>query len=392
MKNFTTLFLLSLFVATNAQQKNTVKPKDVPVIELSGKPYDRGFQLGQTYKTETAALYKRWKEDLANSLQQDADSIIDDFYQNTHFQAALQKWTPDLLDEIKGLAAGSGQSYKDVYCFQLMDEFWVYANKKMHGEKHHCSGLGIAAQDGNPTYISQNLDAPNYMNGAQILIHLVAYKNHPEQYILSAAGLLALNGVNANGIGLTVNTLMDLQASDDGLPVFAMIRGILKQKNIKDALAFVQNVKHASGQNYIIGNADSVYDFEASSNKVVRYIPDPKNPKIVFHTNHAVANDDIKPWYKGRVYKDSRIRFDAIKNRLEAKNVNLNVATVETTLRSKDDANTPICRPFGANEYVFTFSSVIFTLGKNPTVQLTNGSPDQADYVLHTFNNNNKKD
>ena len=38
-------------------------------------------------------------------------------------------------------------------------------------------------------------------------------------------------------------------------------------------------------------------------------------------------------------------------------------------------------------EAVFTFSSVILTLGKSPSIQLTRASPDQSEYVLHSFKN-----
>jgi isopenicillin-N N-acyltransferase-like protein len=194
-----------------------------------------------------------------------------------------------------GLAESSGQSFKDVYCYQMIDEFWVYLDKIEHTEIYHCSGIGVAASGLYPAYIAQNLDGPGSMNGSQILIHIKAYKNEPEQYLLSGAGLVAMNGVNSNGIGVTVNTLMDLTASTDGLPVACVVRGILLKKDKQSALDFLQTVKHASGQNYILGVVDSVFDFEASANKVVRFMPVANNTALVYHTNHAVSNSDLKP-------------------------------------------------------------------------------------------------
>lgn len=41
------------------------------------------------------------------------------------------------------------------------------------------------------------------------------------------------------------------------------------------------------------------------------------------------------------------------------------------------------------NTIVKTFEEMTENaLGKNPTVQLTNGSPDQSEYVLHKFTSN----
>jgi predicted choloylglycine hydrolase len=190
---------------------------------------------------------------------------------------------------------------------------------------------------------------------------------------------------------------MELNASTDGLPVACVVRGILLKKDKKSAIDFLQKVKHASGQNYIIGAVDSVYDFEASANKVVRFIPLANNPSVVYHTNHTMSNDDIKPWYKEFNRKilsgetdgyGSVTRFTAIKNRLDISNTDFSDNTIKETLSSKDSEKYPVCIAYQSDKGLFTFSSVIYTLGKNPTVQLTNGSPDQSAYVLHKFTSN----
>jgi predicted choloylglycine hydrolase len=371
--------------------------KNVPVIELQGNGYQRGLQHCKLLKTEIDKLYKAWKINVETGMKQNADTVIKGFYGQSNFEPAIKKWTPEIYDEIRGIAESSGQSFIDVYCFQMMDEFWVYIDQMMSKDMNHCSGLGVAAKGSNPTYIAQNLDGDSYMNGSQVLLHIKAYKNEPEQYVLSSAGLVGMNGLNSKGIGVTVNTLMELSASVDGLPVACVVRGMLLKKDKKSALDFLQTVKHASGQNYIIGTVDSVYDFEASANKVVRFIPDANHPSLVYHTNHAVSNDDIKPWHAALNRKilsgesdgyGSVTRFTALKNRLDSSKTDFSDQTIKETLRSKDSDKYPVCLTYQKDKDLFTFSSVIFTLGIHPTVQITNGSPDQAAYVLHQFTSN----
>lgn len=399
MKHFKTYFL-AIFLVTICcnlfSQQPVVKignTKNVPVIELQGNGYQRGLQHGKLLKTEIAEVFKKWKIDLETKTKQNADTVIEHFYRNTNFEPAIKKWTPEIYEEIKGIAESSGQSFRDVYCYQLADEFWVYLDKVKSTEVNHCSGIGVAAIGSKPAYIAQNLDGPSFMNGSQVLLHIKAYKNEPEQYLLSSAGLVAMNGINSKGIGVTVNTLMALSASSDGLPVACVVRGILLKKDKKSALNFLQTVKHASGQNYIIGSVDSVYDFEASANKVVRFIPVANNPSLVYHTNHPISNDDVKPWYKEIVRKalsgesvgNSVTRFTALKNRLDISNPDFSDNTIKETLRSKDSEKYPVCIAYQSDKDGFTFSSVIYTFGKYPTVQITNGSPDQSEYVLHKF-------
>jgi isopenicillin-N N-acyltransferase-like protein len=206
--------------------------------------------------------------------------------------------------------------------------------------------------------------------------------------------LVALNGMNAVGIGLCMNTIMELQASADGLPVAFVIRGVLSKKSGNVALEFLKKVKHASGQNYILGIVDSVYDFEASSNQVTRFLPKDGDNSIVYHTNHALANNDVKAWYKdyhqqvltnAAQKKNTTIRFAALQQHLNKNTSDISVDVIKTTLRSKDDAKNPVCRAFAENGFGFTFSSVLFTLGGKRSIQLTNGSPDQSDYKEFFF-------
>lgn len=371
--------------------------KKVPVIELSGDGYQRGLQHGKTLKKEIAEIFSKWKHNIEVNTKQNPDSVIMHFYSATNFIPAIKKWTPEIYNELKGISESSGQSFRDVLCFQLVDEFWVYIDKLENTTNHHCSGIGVAATNSHPAYIAQNMDLESFMNGYQVLLHIAANKNEPEQYVLSCAGLIALNGINSKSIGVCVNTLMELKASTDGLPVACVVRGILLQKDRANALKFVKSIKHASGQNYIIGTIDSVYDFEASAGKVERFLPNASDPLIVYHTNHAIANDNIKPWYieshKQRVSGETNndnsvVRFISLKSRLNLPAISISDSVIKNTLRSKDDLQNPVCRAYKNGNSFFTFSSVLMTFGKNPAMQLTNASPDQSEFILHTFKNN----
>jgi isopenicillin-N N-acyltransferase-like protein len=384
------IFTLRLFAQTATQ---TIAEKKVPVIELKGSGYQRGLQHGTLLKGEIAEEFKKWKANIREGSGRDADSMIKSFYASTNFEPIIKRYTPDAYEEVKGIAKGSGQSYLDVYCFQMADEFWVYLDKLQHKQALHCSGIGIAAANGRPAYIAQNLDVESYMYGYQVLLHIAADKTMPEQYILTSAGLIAMNGINSKSIGICVNTLMELNASTDGLPVAFVLKGVLAKQNGADAIKFLTTVKHASGQNYILGIKDSVYDFEASAGKVVRFIPNAANHALVYHTNHAIANNDIKPWYlkyhqkimAGEAAKDnSVIRFAALNKRL-TNNTSLSDKVIKQTLQSKDDPLNPVCVAYRPSKAGFTFSSDIFTLGNTPSVQLTFASPDQSVYVKHVF-------
>ena len=384
-------------VLSQSEGQSFLTNKKMPVVELSGDGYQRGLQHGKTLKKEIAEIFSKWKDNIKINTKQNPDSVIMQFYIATNFIPAIKKWTPEIYNELKGISESSGQSFRDVLCFQLVDEFWVYLDKLENTKNHHCSAIGVAATSSHSAYVAQNMDLESFMNGYQILLHIAANKNEPEQYVLSCAGLIGLIGINSKSIGVCVNTLMELKASTDGLPVAFVVRGVLLQKDRANALKFVKTIKHASGQNYIIGTIDSVYDFEASAGKVERFLPNASNPLIVYHTNHAIVNDNIKPWYieshkqivAGEMKNDnSVVRFTSLKSRLNLPAINISDSAIKNTLRSKDDLQNPVCRAYKNGNPIFTFSSVLMTFGKSPSMQLTNASPDQSEYILHTFKNN----
>jgi len=383
-------FLLISFSAFG--QSTTQKRGAIREINFTETGYQLGLQHGKLLKKEIGELVTLMKSNTAKALRKDADLAIKEFTEYARFTDAIKKYTPELYEEVKGIADGSAQTLEDIMVFNLLDEFWVYQNNLAN---HHCSGMGVPATKDQPAYIAQNMDIESYTDGYQVLIRLSRTNTRPEQFILTHPGIIALNGMNEKGIGACMNTLMQLKASVTGLPVAFIVRHILNSTDKNDLLNFIQTVPHASGQNYIIGIKDEVFDFEASANKVVRF--DPKNANgTIYHTNHPLVNNDVKDWYKKYVpslavkpaENNSSIRLTAVRNRL-AGNPVIDDSLIKEALRSKDDSNNPVCR--APKNGGFTFGSVIMTLSGQPFLQVTSGPPDESEYKRFDFSNNTGK-
>jgi L-aminopeptidase/D-esterase-like protein len=359
-------------------------------ITVSGNGYERGLQHGKQLSKEIAEIIAKWKVNTAAALDRDADLVLAEFFEYADFAGAIQKWTPDLYDEVRGIADGSGQDFREVLVLNLLDEFWVFIDNL---ENHHCSALGVPAIGTRPSYVAQNMDLERYTDGYQVLMRVPGDDQHPEQLILTHPGLIALNGMNAAGVGVCVNTLMQLKASSSGLPVAFVVRELIRKTDEEDILGFIRRVDHASGQNYIIGIRDEVYDFEASANKVVRF--NPENPNgTVYHTNHPLVNDDVKPWYAAYdpALSDERqpepgnshFRLEAVERRMAAGEA-IDDKTIEDTLRSRDHQQHPVCRTNQEGSNAFTFASVIMTLSGSPNLQIVAGPPDEGEYSTYTL-------
>lgn len=368
-------------IQTTVDQK---KERTLTEITVSGSGYELGFQHGSQLKSEIAEIVSKWKENTSFALERDADEALSEFMEYANFDEAIKEWSPELYEEVRGIADGSEQAFNNIFVLNLLDEFWVYVGDP---ENHHCSNLGIPANNGNPAIVAQNMDIEGYTDGYQTVMRLKKNEMHPEQLILTHPGLIALNGLNENGTGVVVNTIMQLKASNQGLPVAFVVRKILSLSDKEEIVAFITTVPHASGQSYIIGVADEVINYEASAGKVVPH--DPRNPNgTVYHTNHPIINDNLKPWFAEfnpvadpqalPVNSNSYIRLEAVKSRVVDKE-NITVDEIMEVLRSKDDPANPVCRNWTPTSG-FTFASTIMKLGENPELFITAGPPDESEY------------
>ena len=380
--------------AVDSGKSSAARPLDgeriVRVLQLSGSPYERGLQHGRELRPEIARMVGLWKKDLQEQSKMDPDAFLQKFFAETNFLPAIKRWTPDLLDEIKGIAEGSGQPYQTMLAYQMVDEIWVYFDKPA---SHHCSGMGVIRSESHPAYIAQNMDLESYRDGSQVVLHIAEGPSAPEQFVFTAAGLIATNGMNNRSIAITANTLLDLSATPDGLPVACVVRGVLARGKGEEVLSFIKTIKHASGQNYIVGVGDRVYDFEASANKVVEFRPAPDG-SVVYHTNHPLANDDLKPWHEKQIKAmtleeknkgDSEVRLNSLATRLRKPTSAINEQVIKETLQSKDSMDHPICRTVAAGGGWFSFGSTIMTLSDKPFFQVTMGPPDSNRFLRLEF-------
>jgi predicted choloylglycine hydrolase len=358
------------------------------VLVLEGSPHERGVTHGRTLKDQIHQFIRIWKAALAREYKIDADTFIKRFAQKTDYVSAMKRWTPDLLEEIHGIAEGAGLDFDTTLVLQLIDEYWV------NGEavaREHCSSLGFSKRGEQPACIAQNLDVESFRDGFQLILHIKHPDSGLESFVLSHAGLIGANGMNNRALGICCNTLAQLSNRRDGLPVACVIRGVLEQQTEEDALAFLHRIKHASGQNYILGGPTNVYDLECSATKVSRFKVKERDD-VVWHTNHPLVNDDYNAQYRAALAKppksqgpsNSVTRLECLARRLTTKSTGSRIELIKETLASKDSSTHPVCRSRGKSAG-FTFASTIMVLSTPPVLHIAPGPPAETPYETLTF-------
>jgi hypothetical protein len=379
-----------------------VKAEDLPIIELSGTPRERGRTHGETLRPEIREALEVREAEISRDTGVPNGEYIERFLGDTDFVAAIEKWTPGLLDEVRGISEGAAVDYERVLAHQLIDEEWLYRVSRddawAAGSGDRCSALGIAGEAGRPTLVAQNLDIERWREGSQVVLHVRDRDSDLDSLVVSFAGLVCLAGLNSRGIGVCINALMDLPHHRTGLPVAFAIRGALGRGTLEDATGFLRLVRHASGQNYVIGGPEGVHSLECSGDSVVEYAWKEGRSRVC-HTNHRLVlkdGDDHESQRIGSVVaekvrklENTRARLRSLESRLEDSAAVSCVEDVASVLSAHDDPENPVCRhPDGPGSETLigvTTFSMIHELSQRPVLHLAPGPPCHTGYRELTF-------
>jgi hypothetical protein len=354
-------------------------------VTLTGDGRERGRIHGEELRDDIVAGIERWRDGLGPVVG-DVDAYLAAFTSQTSFRAAVERWTPDLLDEVAGLAEASGIEAGVMWAFQLMDEEWWFREQYSGGRGgEHCSSVG-GCRPGRSPVVAQNMDLPGVHDGSQVLLRIVP-ADAAEALVFSFAGFLGTTGLNADGVAVCCNSLPQLPHSPTGLPVVFVVRGVLARRDLGEAAAFVTAVPHATGQNYVLGDTRGIVDHECSALGVS---PLPPTEGVVLHTNHPLAQDrtgDRDVDRDENVPLDDVIPGSSTVRRLETLREHLldagrpfDVDSVKATLSTP-----PVSVARAGGHRSMTFGSVVMELSSPPVLHLAPGPPETTPYRSYDF-------
>lgn len=274
---------------------------DLPILHLNGTAFENGVQHGKLLRKEINELIGLWKQDLEAKYQMPADTFIKVFLDSTNYLPSIKNWTPELLDEVKGISKGSGIDFNTLFVFQLADEIWT--NARLIKMPHHCTSIAVNnfIKDGGINFNAQTIDIPSFYHDYPVLLDIKDENSNSSKLVTTFAGYIGINGLNEN-ISVTENSLTDLKSALNGLPVAFVSRGILERKTFDDAVSFIKTIKHASGQNYIITSRNNIISLECTTDLITEYWPD-STKHYTFHGNNPLTNNSFHPFYNNYLEK-----------------------------------------------------------------------------------------
>ncbi|MBN2290179.1 MAG: hypothetical protein JXQ83_12665, partial [Candidatus Glassbacteria bacterium] len=191
-------------------------PDSLPYyLELEGTPYEIGLAHGSGLKTQIHQVVGLWKDRYGSRTGVDPDSLLAVLMRKNDYLSSIRKYTPDLLEEVRGLADGAGMDFNTMLAFQYLDEVGMNCMDVLADK---CTGLGLAGTAGRPALVAQNMDLESLRQGYQAVLRIKKTGAGPQVLVFTCAGLIATNGVNSRGVGVCVNALTQLDYRLEGLP------------------------------------------------------------------------------------------------------------------------------------------------------------------------------
>lgn len=348
-------------------------------IMLEGGAVERGRAHGEALGDMIDAGLRRWREVLAEQTGIPPEQTIGPLVSGTGFETTIRRWAPEELIELEALADAAEQPRNLLLAYNLMDEEWWFSRERGRGTGPHtrseqsapgCTGLAIRAGANGAPITGQNMDLGTFYGPGRVLFD-VRPDDGPQQLIVSFAGFLGTMGVSRVPLSVNVNTLMSLHHSTSGLPVTFIIRRLLAQPSLSAAIAFLLQVPHASGQNFLIGSAEGVVDFEASASGLSEWAAD--EPAFA-HTNHPLVNQNENAKY-------------ASPNASTLGRMELAAAAVTGASTLDDlehvlaDRTVPVCIVGSAPAETDTFAAMAVEHTSPPRVRIAPGPPSETPFT-----------
>jgi len=351
------------------------------VVDLEGgTPYHMGLVHGRALKGEIRELVKRWKLDLEKTYGVPADDFIAEFLKKTDFKPAISRWTPGLLDEVRGIADAVRIDFDTMYAYQLIDELWAIGPDVMPAK---CTTVAAGKRNGNPAYVAQTLDLPEFYHGYQTVLRVRDEKEDVEALVFTIPGVIAANGLNDRSVGVCVNAVTQLAYSTKGLPVDFVIRGLLRQKSYEQAVNFLETIQPAAPQTYVIGGPTETVVLERSAGKMSPFVPF-EGAEFSYHTNHPMVNDDYNPRFPEMLktknltleaYRAQCARFSALGRLFKDNSASIDLDSLVALFRNRNS---------GINNSG-TYGCTIMVLGESPELHVAAGRPDLTIFQVVKF-------
>ena len=276
-----------------------MKRDKIRVLTVSGSPYERGCQHGEAYRDEIRHYAKERVELVVGGLwsgnfKPTYDEVV--ALAETCIPAH-EAYSPDLTAELRGLAAATDLKMGEIIVVGGFTDFIdtvyrTYKQKEALAPQlaiDDCTAFLVPDSAANGSgFFGQTWDMHDTATDFVIMLR-VESDDEPNALVFTTTGCVGQIGMNEHGIAVGINNLLGADGQV-GVTWPLVVRKVLQQDNIEDALACITDAKLAGAHNYLLADKNgNMYNIEAMS---TNYNIQKANGTPIVHTNHCLIPEN----------------------------------------------------------------------------------------------------
>ena len=343
------------------------------VYTWKGTPFEIGFQHGQTLRDPIMKEAGPALAAAAKARGSEANAL--DFVLAT-YEPFFRDHAPMALEEVQGIARGSGLSYPYAFFAATRDGIRVPAV-----EAANCTALGCgkAATTGGKVLMGQNKDTTSTLDRYRIM--RLGYHSGRRMILLNYPGWIANIGLTSDGVAFTGNSLYGQTYVGDVMPFCLVKRLILEKSSVAEVLAAIPKYPFDNGCLTIGDATGHLVCMEVVNGQVnVRDISD----EAFGHANTMLV-EGFKPMdTSAQVCPSSPVRQRNAQKDLDAHRGQLTVAKMQQLLGNHAEYPLSICRHREQAGQESTTASFVADL-TDREMHIAIGNPCVAPYRRYTF-------
>lgn len=301
------------------------------VVDVSGRPFEMGRQIGEECVSKARAQRKGAAEAISHYTGMSWRNAVE---RAKFYLPYAAEFYPDFVEEIRGYAEGVKMPFDDVFALCCPE---LSSSQGFHG----CTDVVVSedvTQDGS-VLACHNED---WNPGALKNVVLVRAKPSGKPSFISTcyAGLIPTTGMNDRGISITGNAL---SANDVrvGIPRLFPVRRVLEARRIGEALTMATPPGRASSYNNICSErTGEIYSLEGSATDCATLYAAAGH---LVHTNHYTVETMRKFEAYPNSIAGSVVRYNRAKRLLKRQLGSVTIESVKELLRDHVNMPESIC-------------------------------------------------
>jgi len=253
----------------------------MPLVEIAGPPRERGREYGEQARATIERSIAWYSEQFTATASLSWETVLANA---RRWEPFVESYLPEAIDEMKGIAEGSGRTYEEILALNGRGEL-SSGNPFLDDAAEGCSSYSIlpeAAGDGH-AYCGQNWDWRSAILDTVVMLK-IEQPGLPTVVMQVEAGQVGRQGANSAGIGLNANGLGARFGKVLGMPQPYIRRKILNAWDMNEALEAVFKSRQALCTNLLLSHRDGfAIDLETTPGRHGWGYP---KGGVLVHTNH----------------------------------------------------------------------------------------------------------